>query len=371
MSTEDFVPEKLESVLIKTTCSKSGGFNRYTKLPERSIFDNVCYVLSDTLEVKVKESGLLFNRETPWERRPVYFGLFKGFLLIYMKSNSGYALKVPTAHGLRFEGTRVKGRGKKLLYKAVVKIIYNFGQIHLRFKEGDDIRAWRTLLLAAHQFPNTLNSISIDACRKFHWNDASSIVSIHSLQKTPGSGILKNIKYKGDAFTVTRRHVDKETSEREVEEPQEIRELVEDEGVRESSNIGDESCINVEQEDENNLADSKLNSSENDSLFRTCPDILETSYSDCSRKYGEFNADAVVLSSVVDPETSVNPVVCANGEKREFSYVTFIVVSIIHLASEVLDDEHNTSAPQAVILNKCDISIDSAATTVGVRTPVK
>lgn len=327
MSTEKCVPQKPDSVLIKTTCSKSGGFNRYTKLPEKSIFENVCYVISDNLEVKIKESGLLFNRESLWERRPVYFGLFRGFLLIYMKNNSGYALKVPMARGLRFEGTRVKGRGKRFLYKAVVKIIYSFGQIHLRFKEGDDIRAWRTLLLAAHQFPNTLNSISVDACKKFHWNDANSIVSIHSLQKAPASGILRNIKYKGDAFTVTRRPIDKENTDERVEESSEIKELVDDakESVQESPNIIDESYIAVEKEDEKDPIDSKLNSSGNDSFSKTCPEILDTLSPDCNRRYSEFNVDAIILPHEPNLEPSTEPVIDVKEEKGEFSYMDFVL----------------------------------------------
>uniref|UniRef100_A0AC34RJY1 PH domain-containing protein n=1 Tax=Panagrolaimus sp. JU765 TaxID=591449 RepID=A0AC34RJY1_9BILA len=201
-----------ETVVVRTTCAKSGGFRKYTKLPNRNIFKNACYVMSGELETRIKRRGLVFDRETQWQRLPVYFSLLKGFLFVYMKEESGYGLRIQNAGEVKFEGERIYtgcGNEKKTHYKAVMKIVYSFGEINFRFKSNDNLRAWRSILLAAHQCPKSLMKVGAEVCKKLHWNDAASILSAHSMKSAVGLEHLQE-KVQVDSIALSRRHVESE-----------------------------------------------------------------------------------------------------------------------------------------------------------------
>ncbi|KAE9556769.1 hypothetical protein FO519_000175 [Halicephalobus sp. NKZ332] len=335
MSTNE---EFRKSVIVRTTSTKFNGFNRYTKLPERSTFENVCYVFSENLEIKIKKSGILFNHETPWERRPIYFNIFKGLLLIYMENAAGYALKIPLARGLQFEGTRINGGRKGILYKAIVKISYSFGEIHLRFKEGDDVRAWRTLLLAAHQFPATLTSISVDVCKKLQWKDSSSVISIHSLQDTDPE-FSKDVKNKRNVVVVTRRHVAQDA-------PEGVGSLGEEKAIQESFNAND--SVDREREDEENpLA---LKPSGADSSLEACPGTLEATSSEYGDVLSESNLDSYIYAD--EERLDVPPNTASNADKERHNHPI-------------------RNQPLGLNKVRSGTSIDSIATTVEAQTPVK
>lgn len=157
--------EGKKSVTVRTTCSKTGGFKKYTKLPSRLQISQISSLISADLEVKIINPGFIFNRETIWERLPLYFSPLKGILFIYMTEEHGYGLKIDNAKEVTFEGERdIRGcgSGKYIDYKAVLRIVYNFGEVRIRFKEHDNLRSWKTLLLAAHQSPTTLSTMCLD-----------------------------------------------------------------------------------------------------------------------------------------------------------------------------------------------------------------
>ena len=112
-------------------------------------------MLKSELDIKIKRKLTLFNPEAKWIRRSVYLHLPLGVLLIFVTEKSGYVLKVSKATRLEFEG--VKQTCKKRYpdddsfdYTGSMILHYGFGELHIRFSNDDDLRAWRTITLAAH-----------------------------------------------------------------------------------------------------------------------------------------------------------------------------------------------------------------------------
>jgi hypothetical protein len=170
--------------VLRTTCTKNGGFRKYQQLPPEEVFQHAYWVLGSELEVKIKRKQILFTRKTDWMCLPSYLTTNKGLLIIYLQENSGYVLRISSATKLNFEATKKFGKKKNknldTQYSAIIKLEFPFGEIHLRIKNSENVQIWRSILLAAHQSPNNLAIIGEEVAG--HLFKSSSMDSVLSAQ---------------------------------------------------------------------------------------------------------------------------------------------------------------------------------------------
>uniref|UniRef100_A0A914QJ76 PH domain-containing protein n=1 Tax=Panagrolaimus davidi TaxID=227884 RepID=A0A914QJ76_9BILA len=170
---------------------------KYQPLPPQEVFQHAFWVHGTEMDVKIKRKQRFFNRKTDWMFLPVYLTTNKGLLFIYVQKDSGYILRVSSALTLNFEAIAKYNKQKKkkqpktnesnFIYDATIVLHFQFGELRLRFKDDEDLREWRSVLLAAHQSLNDISQIPTNVSKQvFPSTSLESIVSTKSIYPEAG-----------------------------------------------------------------------------------------------------------------------------------------------------------------------------------------
>uniref|UniRef100_A0A914P4V0 PH domain-containing protein n=1 Tax=Panagrolaimus davidi TaxID=227884 RepID=A0A914P4V0_9BILA len=178
--------------VLRTTCTKNGGFQKYQPLPPQEVFQHAFWVLGTEMDVKIKRKQRFFNRKTDWMFLPVYLTVNKGLLFVYVKKDSGYILRVSSALTLNFEGNKKFNKQKNnrcqpktqpdFTYDATIVLHFQFGELRLRFNNDENLRSWRAILLAAHHTQYGVTKIGENVAKQiFPSTSLESVVSTKSV----------------------------------------------------------------------------------------------------------------------------------------------------------------------------------------------
>uniref|UniRef100_A0AC34QGK9 PH domain-containing protein n=1 Tax=Panagrolaimus sp. JU765 TaxID=591449 RepID=A0AC34QGK9_9BILA len=191
----------IDEFVVNLTSEATKGFKKHVDLPPIEMFSGSRKVKMVEADCQAKIRGLFFDSKTDWAKHHLVLYLKSGVLFIYVTEQAGYALRIPAAHTIAFQGKRHNNNNKThssseletttssvvdSLNSCVVKLKFTYGHMKIRFPQHI-APEWRPVLLSAHEC-----SLSPPTSNRSRYNsECSSLCSKTTTAKSPTKAIIR------------------------------------------------------------------------------------------------------------------------------------------------------------------------------------